>query len=79
MFAPEIVYLVICKDQVSSLRIGFEGEPLRGCVNYLDFRDNRNNLLICLIQFLQSKVKKKERTFAFFIDSPRLRQVGCNA
>jgi len=23
--------MVICKDQVTSLGIGFEGEPIRGC------------------------------------------------
>jgi hypothetical protein len=28
----EKYYLVICKDQVTSLGTGFEGEPIRGCV-----------------------------------------------
>ena len=34
--------VVIYKYQVTSFGIGFEGEPLRGCVTYLNFRDNGN-------------------------------------
>ncbi|MGD9115145.1 MAG: hypothetical protein PVI77_22495, partial [Desulfobacterales bacterium] len=36
-----LLYLIVYKNQVTSPGEGFEGEPLRGCVTHLSFRDNR--------------------------------------